>query len=33
MRRVIVNDRFDGFKFELAEADVFEMVRTERVNG
>ena len=33
MRRVIVLDRLDGFKLELAENDVFELKRTEQVNG
>ena len=33
MRRVMAYDRFDGFLFELAEADVFGLVRSEEVNG
>lgn len=33
MRRIIVNDRQDAQLFELAEADVFALVRIEQVNG
>lgn len=33
MRRIMVFDRFDTPLFELAEGDVFELTRTEQVNG
>ncbi|MBQ9002184.1 MAG: phage tail protein [Eggerthellaceae bacterium] len=33
MRRIMVFDRFDAPLFELAEGDVFELTRTEQVNG